>query len=286
MTIDERQIADELRLMASEAAPVDPLAYGDTAITAASRGGRRRTWAVTGLAGLAAAATVAAVLLAPPSDTRRPDAAARLATLPDNTPEQSRLVRECLPDGGPVHGKDSGQNFPVHGPAAEFRLLAAYRDQAGMTFLAGSDAGFVVCTPIAGMGAEQRPVFTYWGFETPGDVTGFSGDLQVDAYTAGRRQVQRDEDLYLVVAGRVSDAVRRVEVDWADGRRADAVISHGFFIVRIQGRRVPSPDGRPAPDGRRLMTLGSPPVTVTAYGAGGRVLRQEKDVTYRPPGQR
>ncbi|MEV0614970.1 hypothetical protein AB0I81_16715 [Nonomuraea sp. NPDC050404] len=289
MTIDERRIAEELRLMADEAAPADPLAL--TARTFSRR--RRRTltaWSVAGLAGLAAAAVVAPMLA--PSHSGTPDTAAHLATLPANTPEQLGLVRECMPQGGPVHNMDGNRRIPEHGSADAFRVLAEYRDEGGVTALVGSDAGFVLCTPTNQPDMAERAVFTFWGFKAPGDRTAFSGDLQVDAYTShahsytiGKQLTQKD-DYYRVVVGRVSDAVRRVEVDWADGRRTEARIENGFFIVRILGKLVPDPEqqGEDAA-GEPYKILHSPPVTVTAYGADGRVLRQEKDVAFGPLGR-
>ena len=135
---------------------------------------------------------------------------------------------------------------------------------------------------------EQHPLFTYWGLKAPGNLAGFVQDLQVDAHTshtysylAGKAQKM---DVYRVVAGRVGDAVRRVEVDWADGRRTEARMANGFFIVRIIGKQTADPEGRKDALDRPLSVLVSPPVTVTAYGEDGRVLQTEKDVAFTPLG--
>ncbi|MEU1734835.1 hypothetical protein [Streptosporangium sp. NPDC020145] len=287
MTIDERRIAEELRLMADEAVPVDPLAYATRAL--ARR--RRRTWSVAGLMAVTVTATVAATVVAavvlPFPDTSGPNTGASVAALPDNTPEQLRFVRECMPQGGPVHNMDGNRRITEHGAVDDFRVLVEYRDKGGTTALVGSVAGFVLCTPTDQKDMAERAVFTYWGFQPPGDLAGFSGDLRVDAYTShthssavGEQRIQKD-DVYRVVTGRVSDAVRRVEVDWADGRRTSARIANGFFIVRIIGRPVRDPEG---PGKAGAVVLDSPPVTVTAYGADGKVLRQERNVAFGPVG--
>lgn len=284
MTIDERRIAEELRLMADQASPVDPLAYATR--TLARR--RRRVWPIAGLTAVAVAAAVVAAVILPSPDTPGPDTAAAVAALPDNTPEQLRLVRECMPQGGPVHNMDGNLRITEQGVADEFRVLVEARDKGGTTALVGSDAGFVLCTPTDQKDMAERAIFTYWGFKPPGDLAGFPGDLQVDAYTShmhsytvGEQRIQKD-DIYRVVTGRVGNAVRRVEVDWADGRRTSATIANGFFIVRIIGKLVRDPEG---PENEEATLLDSPPVTVTAYGADGKVLRQEKDVAFGPLGR-
>ncbi|WP_433515408.1 hypothetical protein ACQP2T_07185 [Nonomuraea sp. CA-143628] len=284
MTIDERRIAEELRLMAGEATPVDPLAYATR--TLARR--RRRAWSVAGLTAVAVAATVVAAVVLPSPDTPGPDTAAGVAALPDNTPEQLQLVRKCMPQGGPVHSMDGNRRIAEHGAADDFRVLVESQDTGGTTALVGSDAGFVLCTPTDQKDMAERAVFTYWGFKPPGDLAGFSGDLQVDAYTShthsytvGKQRIQKD-DMYRVVTGRASDAVRRVEVDWADGRRTSARIANGFFIVRIIGKLVRDPED---PENEEATILDSPPVTVTAYGTDGKVLRQEKNVAFGPLGR-
>ncbi|GAA3674213.1 hypothetical protein GCM10022224_043180 [Nonomuraea antimicrobica] len=280
MTIDERRIAEELRHLADDATPVDPLALA--ARTLARR--RRRARSVTGVAVLAVAATAVAVLVVPSSNGLGPDSAARVATLPDNTPEQSRLVRECMPQGGPAHSMDGDLRIAGQGSVDDFRVLVDYRDEGGSTALVGSEAGFVLCTPTAQKDMADRPVLTYWGFKAPGDLDGFSGDLQVDAYTAvrhpytvGERQTQK-EDIYQVVAGRVSDAVERVEIDWADGRRTPARIASGFFIVRIAAKVRREPDKTSG----EVLLVSVPSATVTAYGADGRVLEEEENVVFGP----
>lgn len=288
MTIDERRIAEELRLMADEATPVDPLAYA--ARTLARR--RRRAWSVAGLTAAAVAATVAATVAAavvlPSPATPGPDIAAGVAALPDNSPEQLRLVRECMPQGGPVHNMDRNRRIVEHGAVDDFRVLVEYRDKGGTTALVGSDAGFVLCTPTDRKDMAESAVFTYWGFKPPGNLAGLSGDLQVDAYThhtrsytVGKQRIEKN-DVYRIVTGRVSDAVQRVEVDWADGRRTSARIANGFFIVRIIGKLVRDPE---YPENEEALVLDSPPVTVTAYGADGKILRQEKNVAFGPLGR-
>ncbi|WP_068926930.1 hypothetical protein [Planobispora rosea] len=284
MTIDERRIAEELRLMAGEATPVDARAYARRTLARH----RYRAWSVTGLTAVAVAATVVAAVVMPSPDLPGPDTTAGVAVLPDNTPAQLRLVRECMPEGGPVHSMDGNRRIAEHGAVGDFRVLAEYRDKGGITALVGSEAGFVLCTPTDQKDMAERAVFTYWGFKPPGNLAELSGDLQVDAYTShthsytvGEERLQRN-DVYRVVTGRVGDAVRRVEVDWADGRRTSARISNGFFIVRVIGELVGDPGD---PGSEELTILDSPPVTVTAYGADGKVLRQEKNVAFGPLGR-
>jgi hypothetical protein len=284
MTIDEQQIAEELRLMADEARPVDVLGYVSRARTVSLRR-RRLTWS---LAGLAAAASVIATVIAVPSGGSGPDTAAKVMRLPDNTPEQLRLVRECMPQGGPVHNMDGNRRIPEHGTIKDFRLLVDYQDKGGTTALVGSQSGFVLCTPTEQTDFAERTVFTYWGFKSPGNITGFSGDLQVDAYTShthsyavGPERIQKD-DVYRVVVGRVGAGVRRVEIDWADGRRTDARVADGFFIARVLGKLVRD---RQDSDDEPPTILDSPPVTATAYGPQGQVLEQEKSVAFGPLGR-
>ncbi|MGP3916722.1 hypothetical protein [Nonomuraea sp. 10N515B] len=284
MTIDEQQIAEELRLMADEARPVDVLGYVSRARTVSLRR-RRLSWS---LAGLAAAASVIATVIAVPPGGSGPDTAARVMRLPDNTPEQLRLVRECMPQGGPVHNMDGNRGIPEHGTVKDFRLLVDYQDKGGTTALVGSQSGFVLCTPTEQTDFAERAVFTYWGFKSPGNLTGFSGDLQVDAYTShmhsyavGPERIQKN-DIYRVVVGRVGAGVRRVEIDWADGRRTDARVADGFFIARVLGKLVRD---RQDSDDEPPTILDSPPVTVTAYGQQGQVLKQEKSVAFGPLGR-
>src|SRR5262249_9435676 len=146
--------------------------------------------------------------------------------------EQLQFVGACMPQGGPVHSMDGNLRIPEQGSAKAFRLLVEYRDQAGSSALVGSQAGFVLCTPATQKDFAEHAVFTYWGFKPPGDSTDFSGPLQVDAYTAqtdshavGPERSQQD-DVYRIVAGRVTADVKRVEIDWADGRRADAQMAN------------------------------------------------------------
>ncbi|GGO62467.1 hypothetical protein [Nonomuraea cavernae] len=287
MTVDEQRIAGELRLMAEEAGPVDALAYVRRARAGSIRR-RRLSWSI---AGLVAAASVVAVVVTGAFGGPGGHTAAGVATLPDNTPEQLRAVRECMPKGGPVHNMDGERRISEHGAVRDFRLLAEYRDQGGSTALVGSESGFVLCTPTTQPEFAERAVFTYWGFEAPGNLPDISDGLRVDAYTVqthsyavGPERLQRDEP-YRVVAGRVTAEVRRVEIDWADGRRTDARVSNGFFIARVPGKSVPDPRGREDALGEPLTILDSPPVTVTAYGTGGQVLRQEKDVVFGPLGR-
>ncbi|MFI6740582.1 hypothetical protein ACIBI9_47330 [Nonomuraea sp. NPDC050451] len=282
MTIDEQRIGEELRRMAAEARPVDALAYARRARTGALLR-RRAAWSLAGLA--AAASLVTAVIVAVPSGGSGPDTAAEVTRLPENTPEQLRVVRECMPNGGPVHNMDGNLRLPEQGSVEDFRVLAEYRDKKGMTALVGSLAGFVLCTPTTQRDMAERAVFTYWGFKPPGDLAGFQGDLQVDAYTShmhsyatGPERVQHD-DMYRVVVGRVTSGVRRVQIDWADGRRTDARLAGGFFIARVPGKPVPDPEDKSAE------ILNSPPVTVTAYGAQDQVLGQQKDVAFGPLGR-
>ncbi|SEF88842.1 hypothetical protein SAMN05444920_101936 [Nonomuraea solani] len=262
MTIDERRIADELRRMAAEATPIDAAAYARRASTRS----RRRSWPIAGLA----AAALAAVVIVVPAQNQGPDTAVKVGLLPDNDAAQRRLVSECMPKGGPVHNMDGNRRIPEHGSAEDFRVLVEARDEGGSTALVGSTAGFVLCTPTTQRDFAERAVFTYWGNEAPGDMRGFSGDLRVDGYTShthsyavGERRIQRD-DVYRVVVGRVTESVRRVGIDWADGRRTEARMAGGFFIARVLGKVRPD------------SVLESPDVTVTAYGAEGQVLGQEK----------
>ncbi|MGW4961308.1 hypothetical protein ACWEPL_29140 [Nonomuraea sp. NPDC004186] len=281
MTIDEQRIAAEFRRMAAEARPVDALAHARRARTGALRR-RRAAWSLAGLA--AAASLVTAVIVVLPSGDSGPDTAAEVARLPENTPEQLQVVRECMPNGGPVHNMDGNLRLPEQGSVEDFRVLAEYRDKKGMTALVGSLAGFVLCTPTTQKDMAERAVFTYWGFKPPGDLTGFQGDLQVDAYTShthsyatGPQRIQHD-DMYRVVVGRVTSGVRRVEIDWADGRRTDARLAGGFFIARVPGKLARDPE-----DGSMTL-LDSPPVTVTAYGSQDQVLGRQKDVKFGPLG--
>jgi hypothetical protein len=285
MTIDEQQIAAELRQMADEARPVDALSHARRAQLGSLRR-RRVSWTV---AGLVAASVIAAMTVVTPGDSSS-ITAAEVKLLPDNTPEQLQAVRECMPKGGPVHSMDGNRRLPEHGTAKDFRVLVETRNQRGSTALVGSESGFVLCTPTTHKEFAERAVFTYWGFEAPGNLTGFSGALQVDAYTShmhsypeGAEQMRNDS--YRIVVGRVSENVRRVKIDWADGRRTDARVANGFFIARVLGKSIPDPDGRKDAMGEPRTILDSPPVTVTAYGTQAEILEQEKNVAFVPGGR-
>ncbi|MER5424041.1 hypothetical protein [Streptosporangium roseum] len=281
MTVNEQKIADELRRIAGEAQPVDALAYASRAATGSSRR-RRLSWSLAGLA--VAAASVAGVLVVIPSAGGQ-DTAAKIIELPQNTPEQLRAVRECMPMGGPVHGMDGKQRIPEHGRAEDFRVLVEYRDAVGSTALVGSTAGFVFCTPQKYEAFAERAVFTYWGYKPPGDLAaGLSGSLTVDAYEVqtdshGMRDDDQSGGSYRVMAGRVASGVRRVEIDWAGGQRTDAQVANGFFVGRVLGTTAPSPEGGVDASGKPTV-LDNPPVTVTAYDAMGQVVEQEKDITF------
>ncbi|GAA3142374.1 hypothetical protein [Nonomuraea roseoviolacea] len=287
MTIDEQQISAELRLMAGEARPVDGLAHATRARNAAVRR-RRASWSV---AGLAAAASVITSVLVMTSGGSGQVAAARVEHLPANTPEQLRSVRECMPKGSPVHNMDGNRRMTQYGTVKDFRELVEYRDKGGSTALVGSLSGFVLCTPTTQKENQPRAVFTYWGFKAPGSLTGFPGPLQVDAYTShdhsytvGPDQAEKD-DIYRIVVGRVTTDVRRVEIDWADGRRTDARLANGFFIARVPGKLIPDPDDGKDAVGEPPTLLDSPPVTVTAYGPGDQVLKRDKGVAFGPLGR-
>ncbi|MEV5559634.1 hypothetical protein AB0L44_38795 [Nonomuraea wenchangensis] len=293
MTLDEQRISAELRRMADEARPVDALAYAARARTGSTRR-RRLSLSVAGLAAAASviAAVTVAVTVATGATGGGPDGvtAAEVDRLPDNTPEQARAVRACMPQGGPVHNMDGRRRIPEHGAVEDFRLLVEYRDEGGSTALVGSRAGFVLCTPSTPEELAESAVFTYWGFQAPGNMRGFPGALQVDAYTSqsryeeGRDKATRNQT-YRVVVGRVTADVRRVEIDWADGRRTDARIADGFFIARVLGKSVPRPGGGKDAFGKPLTVLDSPPVTVTAYGPQNQVLEQVTDEAYGPLGR-
>ncbi|MEU6728670.1 hypothetical protein ABZ917_33610 [Nonomuraea wenchangensis] len=284
MTLDEQRISAELRRMADEARPVDALAYA----ARARAGSTRRRRVSLSVAGLAAAASVIAAVTVVTGGGPGQVTAAEVDRLPDNTPEQTRAVRACMPQGGPVHSMDGRRRIPEHGSVEDFRMLVEYRDEGGSTALVGSRSGFVLCTPTTSQEFAGRAVFTYWGSQAPGNLRGFPGALQVDAYTSQSRYEEgRDAtrvQIYRVVVGRVTADVRRVEIDWADGRRSDARIADGFFIARVLGKSVPHPDGRKDAFGEPTTVLDSPPVTVTAYGPQNQVLEQVTDEAYGPLG--
>ncbi|MER6825446.1 hypothetical protein ABT352_05605 [Streptosporangium sp. NPDC000563] len=283
MNLDERNIAEELRLLADQARPVHPRVQIDRAVTRSVRR-RRVSWSVAGLAAACLVGTVIAnpTLLAAGGR----DVAAGVAELPDNTPQQARTVRDCMPKGGPVHEMDSNRRLPEQGDVDDFHLLAQYGDGEGSTALLGSTAGFVLCTP-AKEGKEGDPaVFTYWGGKAPGDLTaGLTGDLTVDAYVVRTdglpvREEQAKTGYFRVVAGRVAPEVRRVTIDWAPGQQADARVANGFFVGRIPAKHSPDPGGRVDAFGDPLRVADTPPVTVTAYDEAGAVAGRVRDVTY------
>ncbi|WP_067174304.1 hypothetical protein [Microtetraspora niveoalba] len=286
MDLDEQKIAQELHLMAREALPVDAHVYAARALARSTR--RRLSWSLASLA-VAAASVAGVVAVLPASGVQ--DIAASVHELPDNTPEQLKVVRDCMPMGGPVHDMDGRRRIPEHGEVGDFRVLVEYRDDVGTTALVGSTAGFVLCTPQKNPDFADRPVFTYWGYAPPGDLeAGLTGALTVDAYEVQTdSHAMRDDDRfgggYRVVAGRVASGVREVEIDWADGRRTAARVRDGFFIGRVSAAFVPAPgDGRGAP-AEPSTVVDSPDVTVTAYGEAGEVLGQRKDVKFYTAGR-
>ncbi|MFD0473950.1 hypothetical protein ACFQ0B_41140 [Nonomuraea thailandensis] len=195
-TVNERAIAEELRRMAAGARPApDP----HTLVAGATRRRRRRSWTLAGAA-LAAACTAGALVLVPLPGGRE-TVASLVPTLPPNSPEQLRAVRDCMPEGGPSVNTNPKWRDPAHGTAADFRVLAEARDTYGRTALVGSTKGFVLCTPSKQ--TPDPPVFTYWGHEAPGNLRGFPGDLAVDVYEAKYSSAEK-ENYFRVVAGRVS----------------------------------------------------------------------------------
>ncbi|MBB5083153.1 hypothetical protein [Nonomuraea endophytica] len=291
MAVDERTIGDGLRRLAGRAEPVDGEMMA--ALVLRSAGRRRRTgWAV-GVAGTAAALAFGAVAvtnLPDPGDrtvaevdptftgltlapTPPPATAPPIEGLPANTPEQFRQVRDCMPQGGPVHGMDGERRVPQHGVAEDFRLLAESRDKLGVTQLMGSRKGLVLCTPgVLDVSYPERPIFTYWGHEEPGSLA-FDGPLAVDVHgTQTQSEVNPGTDgdpVFMVVAGRAAERVRRVEIAWASGQRMEASLSGGFFIARTRVTK-------------RSATL--PKVDVTAYDADGKVLDARKGLENLFPG--
>ncbi|TMS00719.1 hypothetical protein [Nonomuraea basaltis] len=277
-TVNERTIAEELRRMADEARPVDARAY---AARATARPAHRRHLSWT----LAAAALVAGIAVAIPLNGDQ--MTARVAgppprELPRNTPEQLKAVRDCMPAGGPSVNTNPNWRDPAHGTVTDFRVLAEYRDKNGFTALVGSTKGFVLCTPSKE--TPDPPVFTYWGNKAPGNLVGFSGKLSVDIYAVHYWSGQgKSHDNYVnVIAGRVAPDVRRVTIGWSGGRRTDAVVSNGFFIVRTPTKSVPVKNGLNGPQS----AIDTPPATVTAYDAAGRIAGRHRNVRFdwRGPG--
>lgn len=293
MAVDERTIGEAMARMAARAEQVDGDRLAARALQVTVR--RRRTgW---GVAAVAVAATVAvgAVVVNLPGDRNetvaaisptatltitpvpQPSEVPRIQGLPDNTPQQFKAVRDCMPQGGPVHNMDGERRIPLHGVAEDFRWLVESRDKLGVTQLVGSLKGFVLCTPgVLDVSYPERPVFSYWGDEPPGKLA-FDGPLSVDAYTLQMQsEVNPGKDgdpNFLVVAGRVTDAVRRVEIEWVNGQRKTATLGNGYFIGRLRALSKPGATFTP-PEARR----------VTAYDADGRVLGEVKSLKWKPLG--
>ena len=226
-------------------------------------------------------------MIVPSSEGPGADAAARVQTLPPNTPEQLRLIRECMPQGGPVHNMDGGGGAsPRMGRPRTSGVLTEYRDQAGTTAMVGSDAGYVLCTPTRLKEMEEHPLFTYWGLKAP--------EMWFRGGSPGRCAHQS----YVFVPGGKGSEDGRVPGRRRAGRRCrtagggrlggraatEARMANGFFIVRIIGKQTADPEGRKDALDRPLSVLVSPPVTVTAYGEDGRVSQTEKDVAFTPLG--
>jgi hypothetical protein len=248
--------------------------------TARSAGRRRLSWSLAAAAALAAGLAVAIPLEGTLTTARV--AGPPTPELPDNTPRQLQFVRLCMPAGGPSVNVNPDWRDPAHGTAADFRVLAEYKDANGSTALVGSVKGFVLCTPSEE--SPEPPVFTYWGNKAPGNLAGFPGELSVDVYEAHYWYgAKPPHDNYVrVVAGRVASGVRRVTIDWSGGRRGDAVVTGGFFIARTPAKTA----GRKSGQGEPESYLDTPPVTVTAYDATGRIMGRHQNVTFgwRGPG--
>ncbi|MCK2218332.1 hypothetical protein MF672_031745 [Actinomadura sp. ATCC 31491] len=279
-TVNERTIAEELRRMAGEAVPVNAAAY---AARAAARSARRRlSWSLAALATLVAG--LGFVLPLDEASTTAKVAAPPAPGLPANTAGQLRLVRDCMPAGGPSVNVNPDWRDPAHGTVRDFRVLAEYRDKNGVSALVGSVKGFVLCTPSSE--SPEPPVFTYWGNQAPGRLTGFPGQLSVDVYAVHywyRKSAAPHDNYVRVVAGRVAPGVRRVTIGWSSGRRTDAVVNGGFFIARTLAAIVTSKSPN---SGEPTRHVDSPPVTVTAYDAAGRVAGRHEGVRFgwRGPG--
>lgn len=281
-TVNERTIAEALHRMAGEALPVNASAYAARATARSAR--RRLPWSLAALATLAAG--LGFVLALDGAQMTAKVAEPPVRELPPNTPEQLRLVRDCMPAGGPSVNVNPDWRDPAHGTVRDFRVLAEYRDKDGSSALVGSAKGFVLCTPTEAEGSPEPPVFTYWGNKAPGEVAGFPGRLSVDVYAVHSwyRENPPPHDHYVrIVAGRVAPDVRRVTIGWSSGRHTDAVVSNGFFIARTPTKTV-SRKSRNSSEPKRF--LDTPPVTVTAYDAAGRIAgRQEKvGFAWRGPG--
>ncbi|MEU4579305.1 hypothetical protein [Nonomuraea sp. NPDC023979] len=288
--MDERNIAEELHLLAGRARPVHPRAYVDRALARSAR--RRRTsWSVAGLVAACLVGTVIASPLAGLPGLGGRDAAAELIRLPASTSEQARMIRDCMPEGGPVHGMDPGRRLPEQGRIEDFRVLARFTDGEGSTALLGSTAGFVFCTPVPKGELGEPAVFTYWGHKAPGGLAaGLTGDLTVDAYVVqtDERAIRSEKPrsgYFRVVAGRVGPGVRRVAIEWSPGRQADAVVANGFFVGRVPATHRSDPRSRLDALGKPLEVIDTPPVTVTAYDEAGETAGRVPDVTYLWTGQ-
>ncbi|MFI6602286.1 hypothetical protein ACIBHX_39055 [Nonomuraea sp. NPDC050536] len=281
MAVDERTISEALRTMAARATPADPAPLARRALR--SRVRRRGTRWVAGLVTAAALTAYGVVQLRPvetkdptlvgpipvnpspmyPTPTPSPtnSGAPALGPLPANDSERFGQVLACMPHGGTVHNMDGERVLPQHGVPQDFRWLVEAADKEGVTRLVGSLKGFVLCTPgVRGVSYPTDALFAYWGVEPPGDLA-FDAALSVDVYDLQMQSMinpPKDGDpLFHVVAGRVKPEVKRVEAVWKDGRRAEAVLGNGFFIIRTRAHK-PYVHG----DLR----------TVTAYDGDGRVL--------------
>ncbi|MFG1824226.1 hypothetical protein ACGFIJ_17220 [Microbispora bryophytorum] len=280
MNVDETTIATELRRLADTSRSVNGQAMAARAVAGSRR--RRLSWTLA--AGALAAAAAGTLVVVPITRNTAIVTAAPPASgpseLPSNTPVQLQAVRDCMPLGGPVDGMDPRKRRPLDADVKDFRELVVYRDAVGSTALVGSKAGFVLCTPQKYKEAFPGvPLFTPWGSTLPGNLNaGISGPLTVDAYTTGTdSNAMSDDDQsgggYRVAAGRVTQEVTRVEIDWADGRHTDAAVANGFFIGRVPARLKA--------DGKHLDT---PAVTVTAYDETGQVLSRKAEVLFAPLG--
>lgn len=280
MAVDERMIGEALRAMAARATPVDPGLLSRRALRGRVR--QRRTRWVVGVAVAAAVAAGVTVevrhldrqetispmdpgraepLYPTPTPTPVITGAPALGPLPANDGERYAQVLACMPKGGTVHNMDGDRVLPQHGRSQDFRYLVEVADKGGVTRLMGSLKGFVLCTPAVRLVSYATdPLFTYWGHEAPGKIE-FAGPMSVDVYDEQRPGMvnppKEGDPAYLVVAGRVTAEVARVEVEWAGGLRADAALSGGFFLAR-----------KPGP------AHGQPPVvrSVTAYDRAGQVI--------------
>lgn len=283
-TVNERTIAEELRRMAGEARPVNATAYAARA-TARSARRRRLSWSLAATAALTAGLGFVVPLNGPQMTAKVAEPPVR--ELPPNTPEQLKLVRDCMPAGGPSVNVNPNWRDPAHGTVADFRVLAEYRDKNGVTALVGSAKGFVLCTPSKD--TPDPPVFTYWGNKAPGNPAGFPGKLSVDVYevTYWSGKGASYDNYANVVAGRVAPDVRRVSIGWSGGGRVNAVVANGFFIGRRPTKSVPVKNKPKDQPDAPTSVLDTPPVTVTAYDEAGRIMNRQQNIKYgwRGPGR-